>query len=81
MQRGLLYLAAKMGCARPCQHTWGSLQQWCLLSQGTEAAVGHAMALRGHDIAKLRVQDLTTADGQSTAHSLHVLLVGQKFCF
>ncbi len=42
--------------------------------------MGHAMALRGHDIAKLRVQDLTTADGQPNAHSLHVLLVGQKFC-
>ena len=36
-------------------------------------------ALRGDDIAKLRAQDLTTTDGQPIAHSLRVLLIGQKF--
>ncbi len=63
-----------------CQYKWGSLQQCCLLRQGAEVAVGHATALRGYDIAKLRVQDLTTTDGQPIAHSLHQLLFGQKFC-
>ena len=62
-----------------CQHRWGSLQQCSLLRQGAEVAVGHATALRGHDVAKLRVQDLTTTNKQPIAHRLHELLVAQKF--
>ena len=34
----------------------------------------------GCEFAKLRVQDLTTTDGQPIALGLHELLVGQKFC-
>ena len=56
------------------------LQQSCLLRQGAVVSVGHAMALRGHGIAKLRVQNFTATDAQPIAHSLQVLLVGQKFC-
>lgn len=52
----------------------------CLLHKGAHVAVGYAAAQLGHGIAKLRVQDLTTADGQPIAHSLHQLLVGYIFC-
>lgn len=59
---------------------WGSVLQCSLLRQAAEVALGYATALRGHDVAKLQLPDLTTERGLPAAHLLHLLQPGQQFC-
>jgi len=60
-----------------------SMQRYLIMRQGAELALGFQTALRGHDLAKLQVQDLTTTEGEPLLPKIHPtynLSAGDKYC-
>ena len=47
-----------------------SVRRWKLVRQGAELILGFSTALRGHDLAKLQLADLTATDGQPLVQQL-----------